>query len=105
MSPEATAAMWHDALVTKTKQRKISRHLFGWFGRPITAKERDVDALAGQACVKRQYGDHSFLSWLGKEESDDDTKKRRRDITVRYWVSDPLLAAEDELITRLRGGK
>jgi hypothetical protein len=62
MSPEATAAMWHDALVTKTKQRKISRHLFGWFGRPITAKERDVDALAGQACVKRQYGDHSFLS-------------------------------------------
>jgi hypothetical protein len=32
-------------------------------------------------------------------------KKRRRDITVRYWVSDPLLAAEDELITRLRGGQ
>jgi hypothetical protein len=32
-------------------------------------------------------------------------KKRRRDITVRYWVSDPLLAAEDELITRLKGGQ
>jgi hypothetical protein len=25
--------------------------------------------------------------------------------TVKYWVSDPLLAAEDEVITRLRGGK
>jgi hypothetical protein len=39
MSPEATAAMWHDALVTrKTKQRKIARHLFSWFGHPISAK-------------------------------------------------------------------
>jgi hypothetical protein len=28
MSPEAIAAMWHHALVTKTKQRKITRHLF-----------------------------------------------------------------------------
>jgi hypothetical protein len=61
--------------------------------------------LAGQAYVKRRYGDHSFLSRLGKKESDDNTKKRRCDITVRYRVSDPLLAAEDELITRLRGGK
>jgi hypothetical protein len=42
MSPEATAAMWHDALVTKTKQRQIARHLFSWFGHPITAKEKDV---------------------------------------------------------------
>jgi hypothetical protein len=51
-------------------------------------------------------GKHSFLSRLGKKESDDDIKRRRRDITVRYWVSDPLLAAEDdELITRIRGGK
>jgi hypothetical protein len=32
-------------------------------------------------------------------------KKKRRDITVRYWVSDPLLAADDELITRLQGGQ
>ena len=24
---------------------------------------------------------------------------------MRYWVSDPLLAAEDELITRIRGGE
>jgi hypothetical protein len=32
--------------VTKTEQRKIaSRHLFNWFGRPITVKENDVDAL------------------------------------------------------------
>jgi hypothetical protein len=28
MSPESTAAMWHDALVMKTKQRKIAKHLF-----------------------------------------------------------------------------
>jgi hypothetical protein len=32
-------------------------------------------------------------------------KRRRHDVTVKYWVSDPLLAAEDQLITRLRGGK
>jgi hypothetical protein len=105
MSPENTAAMWNDALVTKTKQRKISKHLFHWFGQPITAKEKDVDALAGKVYVERRYGEHSFLSRQGKKESDDDKKKRRRDITVKYWVSDPLLAAEDELITRLRGGK
>ena len=53
MSPEATAAMWNDALVTKTKQRKISKHLFDWFGQPITAKEKEVDALAGKVYVKR----------------------------------------------------
>jgi hypothetical protein len=52
MSPEATAAMWNDALVTKTKQRKISKHLFHWFGQPITAKEKDVDALAGKVYVE-----------------------------------------------------
>jgi hypothetical protein len=45
------------------------------------------------------------LSRQGKKEFDDDIKKRRRDITVEYWVSAPLLATEDELITRLRGGK
>ena len=90
--------------MTKWKQRKISKHLFSWFGQPITAKEKDVDVLAGKAYVKRRYGKHSFLSWLGKKESDDDNKRRRRDITVRYWVSHPLLAAEDELITRIRAG-
>jgi hypothetical protein len=67
ISPEATAAMWHDALVTKTKQQKIARYLFSWFGQPITAKEKDVDALAGKAYVKRRYGDNSFLSRLGKK--------------------------------------
>jgi hypothetical protein len=45
------------------------------------------------------------LSQLGKKESDDDIKRSRRGISVRYWVSDPLLAAEDELITRIQGGK
>jgi hypothetical protein len=75
-------------------------------GGPITAKEKDFDALAGQAYVQRRYGKHSFLSRLGKKESDDDIKSRRCDITMRYWVSDPLLAeVEDQLITRLRGGK
>jgi hypothetical protein len=105
MSPESTAAMWHDALVTKTKQRKIAKHLFDWFGRPITAKEIDVDALAGKSYVKRRYGSYSFRSRKGKKESDDDIKRRRRDITIKYWVCDPLIAAEDELLTRLQGGK
>ena len=45
------------------------------------------------------------MSRQGKKESDDDIQKRRHDITVKYWVSDPLLAAEDKLITRLQGGK
>jgi hypothetical protein len=62
MSPESTAAVWHDALVTKTKQRKIAKHLFDWFGRPITAKEKDVDALAGKSYVKRRHGSYSFRS-------------------------------------------
>jgi hypothetical protein len=40
MSPVATAAMWHDALVTKTtKQQKVARHLFEWLSGPIAAKE------------------------------------------------------------------
>jgi hypothetical protein len=66
MSPESTAAMWHDPLVMKTKQRKIAKHLFDWFGRPITAKEKDVDALAGKLYVKRRYGLYSFRSRKGK---------------------------------------
>jgi hypothetical protein len=53
--------MWNDALVTKTKQRDISKHLFDWFGQPITAKEKEVDALAGKVYVKRRYGEHSFF--------------------------------------------
>jgi hypothetical protein len=84
---------------------KDIKHLFDWFGQPVTAKENEVDALAGKLYVKHRYSEHSFLSRQGKKESDDDMKKRRRDITVKYWVIDPLLAAEDELITRLRGGK
>ena len=67
--------------------------------------EKDVDAVAGKVYVEDRYGEHSFLSRQGKKESDADIKKRRRDITVTYSVRDPLLAAEDELITRLRGGK
>ena len=45
MSPKATAAMWTDAKLTKTKSRKISSHLLDWFKQPITAKEPDVDAF------------------------------------------------------------
>jgi hypothetical protein len=105
MSPEATAAMWHVAKVAKSKQRNIAKHLHSWFGKPITAKETDVDALAGKTYVRRRYGAYSFRSKKGKKESDDDIKKRRMDITIKYWVVDPLQAAEDELITRLHGGK
>jgi hypothetical protein len=43
-------AMWHDALVTKTKQRKIARCLFDWFGLSITAKLKDVDVRKDVGC-------------------------------------------------------
>jgi hypothetical protein len=57
MSLEATAdMMWCEALVTKTKQRKIMKHLFDWFDQPIAVKEKDVDALAGKAYVKYNVG-------------------------------------------------
>jgi hypothetical protein len=105
MSPEATAVMWHEAKVAKSKQRTIVKHLHDWFGKPITAKEKDVDGLAGKTYVKRRYGAYTFRSKKGKKESEDDIKKRRRDITIKYWVVDPLNAVEDELITRLHGGK
>jgi hypothetical protein len=32
MSPEATGAMWHDALVTKTEQRKNFGQILSWVG-------------------------------------------------------------------------
>jgi hypothetical protein len=76
--------MLHDALLTKTKQRKIFRHLLDWFGRPNTAKERDVDALAGQAYVKRRYGDHSFLSRLGKKNLM--TTRRKEGVTLQLDI-------------------
>jgi hypothetical protein len=62
MSLEATAVMCYYALVTKTKQRKIASHLLDWVDHPVTAKEKDVDALAGKTYVKGQYGHYSFLS-------------------------------------------
>jgi hypothetical protein len=52
MYPDATDAMWHGALVTKAEQMKNSKRPFNWFDQPITAKEKDIDALAGEAYVK-----------------------------------------------------
>jgi hypothetical protein len=101
MSPKATAAMWTAAKLTKTKSRKISAHLLDWFKQPITAKESDVDDLAGRNRVKRKYAEYKMTSKKGKKQSDDDVKKRRRDISIQYWVSNPKEAVEDELISRL----
>jgi hypothetical protein len=39
MSPEATAAMWNDALLTKTKQRKVSKHLFKFAATTLLKRE------------------------------------------------------------------
>jgi hypothetical protein len=105
MSAKATGAMWTDAKVTKRKSRKISAHLFDWFKKPITAKERDVDAFGTTPQVKRKYDSFQMTSERGKKMSEDDIKKRRRNIEIKYWVSNPLEAAEDELIGRLHGNK
>jgi hypothetical protein len=102
MSPKGTAAMWTDAKLTKSKSRKISSHLFDWFKQPITAKEPDVDAFAGRRHVKRTYDSYQMTSQKGKKQSEDDIKKRRRDISINYWVSNPKEALEDELISRLQ---
>jgi hypothetical protein len=87
MSPKATAAMWTDAKLTKTKSRKISSHLLDWFKQPITTKEPDVDALAGQNRVNRKYDSYQIRSQKGKKQSEDDIKKRRRFISIKDWVS------------------
>jgi hypothetical protein len=103
MSPKATGAMWTDAKGTKRKSRKISAHLFDWFKKPITAKELDVDAFGMTPQVKRKYGSFQFTSEQGKKQSEDDIKKRRQNIEIKYWVSNPLEAAEDELIGQYHG--
>jgi hypothetical protein len=103
MSAKATGARWTDAKVTKRKSRKISAHLYDWFKKPITAKELDVDAYGMTPQVKRKYDSYHLTSEKGKKQSEDDIKKRRRNIEIKYWVSNPLEAAEDELIGRLQG--
>ena len=87
MSPKATAAMWTDAKLLKTKSRKILLHLLDWFKQPITAKEPDVDALAGQNRVKRKYDSYQIRSQKGKKQSEDDIKKRWGFISIKDWVS------------------
>ncbi len=77
--------------------KKISAHLSDWFKKPITAKEPDVDALAGQNRVKRKYDSYQITSQEGKKQLEDDIKKRRRFISIKYWVSNPFEAVEDEL--------
>jgi hypothetical protein len=102
MSPKSTAAMWTDAKLTKSKSQKISLHLLDWFKQPITAKELEVDALAGRKHVKRKYDTFKMTLQKGKKQSEDDIKKRRRDISINYWISNPLEATEDELMSRLQ---
>jgi hypothetical protein len=101
MSPEATGAMWTDAKMTKSKSRKISEHLLDWFKKPITAKEPDVDAFGTRPQVKRKYDSFQLTSEKGKKQSEEDIKKRRRVIELKYWVSNPLESVEDELVSRL----
>jgi hypothetical protein len=84
MSPKATPAMWTDAKLTKTKSRKISSHLLDWFKQPITAKEPGVDTLDGQNKAKRKYDSYQITSQKGKKQSEDDIKKRRRFISIKY---------------------
>jgi hypothetical protein len=101
MSLKATAAMWTDVKLTKTKSRKILSHLLDWFKQPITAKEPDLDALAGQNIVKRKYDSYQITAQKGKKQSEDDIKKRLQFISIKYWISYPFEAVEDELISRL----
>jgi hypothetical protein len=96
--------MWMDVMVTKRESsRKISAHLFDWFKTPITAKELDVDAFGTTPQVKRKYDSFQMTSERGKKMSEDDIKKRRRNIKIKYWVSNPLEAGG--LIGRLHGNK
>ncbi len=60
-----------------------------------------VDALAGQNHVKRKYDSYQITSQKGKKQSEDDIKKRQRFILITYWVSNPLEAVEDALISHL----
>jgi hypothetical protein len=81
--------------------RKISAHLFDWFKQPVTAKEPDADAFGTRPQVKRKYDTCMMTSEKGKKQSEDDIKKRRRTIEIKYWVANPLEAVEDELINRM----
>jgi hypothetical protein len=51
--------------------------------------------------VKRKYDSYQITSQKGKKQSEDDIKKRRRFISIKYWVSNPFKAVEDELISHL----
>jgi hypothetical protein len=95
MSAEATGAMWTDAKMTKSKSWKILSHLLDWFKKPITAKEQDVDSFGNRTQVKRKYDSFWLTSEKGKKQSEEDIKKRRRVIELKYWVSNPFESAED----------
>jgi hypothetical protein len=60
MYPNASAAMWTDAKLTKSQ--KISSHLLDCIKRPITAKELDIDALAGKNHDKRKHDSYQMMS-------------------------------------------
>jgi hypothetical protein len=85
MSPEAIGTMWMDAKMTKSK----------------TAKEPDVDAFGTRPQVKRKYDSFQLTSEKGKKQSEEDIKKWRRVIELKYWVSNPLESVEDELLSHL----
>jgi hypothetical protein len=102
MSAKATGAMWTDAKMTKSKSRKISSHSTRLVQEePITANEPDVDAFGSRTQVKRKYDYFRLTSEKGKKQSEEDIKKRRRVIELKYWVSNPFEYVEDELVSRL----
>jgi hypothetical protein len=49
----------------------------------------------------QQYDSYQITTQKGKKQSEDDIKKRRQFISIKYWVSNPFEAVEDELISRL----
>jgi hypothetical protein len=101
ISAETTGAMWTDAKMTKSKSRKISSHLLDWFKKPIIAKEPDEDAFGNRTQVKRKYGSFRLTLERRKKQSEEDIRKQRRVIELKYWVSNPFESAEDELVSHL----
>jgi hypothetical protein len=55
--------------------------------------------------VKRRYDSFRLTSEKGKKQSEEDIKKRRRVIELKYWFSNPLESFEDELLGHLRNSK
>jgi hypothetical protein len=74
-----------------------------WFKKPITAKELNADAFEATPQVKQAYDSFQLASKKDKKQSEDAIKKQQQNIEIKYWGSNPLEAAKDELIGLLYG--